>query len=248
MRHESKEMYMETKKNRKRTVVAVALVACLALAGTMGVMAWYSAQSEITNTFTTGNIQPPTTDPTDPGAKDPLQPGVDPSEGGHKGQMNGNIVEDAWIPNSHIAAGSTVAKNPNVGISPKSDAAYVFVYVDNNLGTGTHFKLNENWKAVEATQYNGVSGEYTGGLFMYVGKGGADATMLAPDTVGGLDVWTGEVFSSVTADADAVIQGNPQMKVSAYMVAKSSANEKLDAKTATDAAKVWVTNDLKKLV
>ena len=89
-------------KKKRRTVLAVALVACLALAGVMGVMAWYSSQSAITNTFTSGNIKPPTTDPTNPGNKDPLEPNKDPQDGGHKGQVDGNMVEDAWIPNSHI--------------------------------------------------------------------------------------------------------------------------------------------------
>ncbi len=241
---------METKTRRKRTALAVVLVACLALAGVLGVMAWYSSQSEITNTFTTGNIKPPTTDPTDPGKKDPIDENKDPSEGGHKGQVSGNIVEDAWIPNSHIAPGSAVAKNPNVGLAPTSDAAYVFVYVDNKLGDGTHFTLNANWKPVEATQYNpgtgAVEDEYTGGLFMYVAQG-AEAAMLQPDSVGGLDVWTGEIFSSVSADADAQIAAKPQMKVSAFLIAKSNTSEELSAQTALTAAKNWANNDLEKL-
>lgn len=239
-------------KKKRRTVLAVALVACLALAGVMGVMAWYSSQSAITNTFTSGNIKPPTTDPTDPGNKDPLEPNKDPQDGGHKGQVDGNIVEDAWIPNSHITADSTVAKNPNVGIAPESDAAYVFIYVDNKLGTGTHFKLNANWKAVDgaATQYNpgtgAVEGEDTGGLFMYVGDG-SEAAMLQPDTVGKLDVWTGEIFSSVAANKDAQIADNPRMKVSAYLIAKSNDSEVVSASTAVDAATNWANTELEKL-
>ncbi len=228
-------------KKKRRTVVAVALVACLALAGVMGVMAWYSSQSAITNTFTSGNIKPPTTDPTNP------EQGL--NDGKHEGQVSGNIVENKWVPNSRITAGSTVAKNPNVGLAPKSDDAYVFVYVDNKLGTNTHFKLNANWKAVDgmATQYNSVEGEYTGGLFMYVGNGGSEAAMLQAQGEGGKDVWTGEVFSSVTADAGAVIESNPQMKVSAYMIAKSNASEELSAQAAIEAAKDWANNDPVKL-
>lgn len=242
-------------KKKRRTILAVALVACLALAGVMGVMAWYSSQSAITNTFTSGNIKPPTTDPTNPGNKEPLAPETNPEDGGHKGQVSGNIVEDAWIPGSHIAADSSVAKNPNIGIAPESDAAYVFVYVDNKLdktGANTHFKLNANWKPVEgmATQYNAgtgpVEGEYTGGLFMYVASG-AEAAMLQPDSVGKLDVWTGEVFSSVSASKDAQIADNPRMKVSAYLIAKSNASESLSAATAVEAAKNWANNELEKL-
>ncbi len=232
---------MEKRKGKKKAFLAAVLVACLALAGVMGVMAWYSSQSHITNTFTVGNIKPPTTDPTNPEGKDPLEPEKDPSEGGHKGQVSGNIVEDAWIPDSHIAAGSTVPKNPNIGISPKSDAAYVFVFVDNAIGQGTYFTLNENWKAVEgqAVEQGEVPNAYTSGLFMYVGPGNADAIMLEPNTAGDLDAWTGEVFSSVVAADNAVIKASPKMKVSAYLVANTNETEKLSAANALDAAKTW---------
>lgn len=232
---------MEKRKGKKKTLLAVALVACLALAGVMGVLAWYSSQSEITNTFTVGNIQPPTTDPTNPENKDPLKPDVDPSEGGHKGQVSGNIVEDAWIPDSRIVKGSTVPKNPNIGMSPQSDAAYVFVYVDNAIGTGTYFTLNENWKAVDgqATAQGTVPNAYTGGLFMYVGSpAGVDAAKLQPNA-GGLDAWTGEVFSTVIAANDADIKSSPAMKVSAYLVADANKAENLSAAEALDAAKAW---------
>ena len=246
---ESKEWKMEKKK--RRTVLAVALVACLAFAGVMGVMAWYSSQSAITNTFTSGNIKPPTTDPTNPSNKDPLEPNKDPQDGGHKGQVDGNIVEDAWIPNSHITADSTVAKNPNVGIAPESDAAYVFVYVDNKLdktGANTYFTLNSKWKPVAgmATEYGSGNNTYTGGLFMYVGDG-SEAAMLQPDTVGKLDVWTGEIFSSVAANKDAQIADNPRMKVSTYLIAKSNDSEVVSATTAVDAAKNWANTELEKL-
>lgn len=48
-------------KRRKRRVVLVALAACLVVAGIGGTLAWFSAQSSLTNTFKVGNI----TDPTD---------------------------------------------------------------------------------------------------------------------------------------------------------------------------------------
>ena len=53
---------MEQKK-KKRTGLVIALVACLALVGVAGVMAWYSSTSEITNNFVDGGITEPGTAP-----------------------------------------------------------------------------------------------------------------------------------------------------------------------------------------
>lgn len=223
-------------KTKKRTGLIVALVLCLALAAVGGVMAWYASQSSLTNTFAVGNIKPPTTDPDQP--EKPLKPEVKPEEGGHQGQVNGNIVEDKWIEGSKLTAGSHVAKNPNIGLAPESDAAYVFAYVKNDLGSGTYFTLNEHWKPVDGQAVKHATGgdqAYESGLFMYVADG-AEAAMLQPSVA---DVWTGELFSEVVADPNASIAGSPTMTVSCYMVAKSNASEVLSAKDATDAAIAW---------
>lgn len=53
-------------KRRKRRVVLVALAACLVVAGIGGTLAWFSAQSSLTNTFKVGNITDPTTKPDKP--------------------------------------------------------------------------------------------------------------------------------------------------------------------------------------
>ena len=71
--------------------------------------------------------------------------------------------------------------------------------------------------------------------------------MLQPDTVGKLDVWTGEIFSSVAANKDAQIADNPRMKVSAYLIAKSNDSEVVSASTAVDAATNWANTELEKL-
>ena len=122
---------MEQKK--KRTGLVIALVACLALVGVAGVMAWYSSTSEITNNFVDGGITEPGTDPTNPDK--PLRPEVtpDPEHNGHQGQVNGNIVENQWIDKSKVTPGSSIPKNPNVGIGKSSDSCYVFVNVKNNF-------------------------------------------------------------------------------------------------------------------
>lgn len=231
---------MEQQK-KKRTGLVIALVACLALVGVAGVMAWYSSTSEITNNFVDGGITEPGTDPNKPDK--PLKPEVnpDPEHNGHHGQVNGNIVENLWIENSKVTPGSSIPKNPNVGIGKDSDSCYVFVNVKNNFTSGAHFTLNDNWKDVGATHYKGQANEYTGGLFVYVGKDvpvntGAAARLEANPTA---DSWTGEVFSKVKFDADAVLGDSKSIKVSAYLVAASNKTEQIDIAEITEAAKAW---------
>lgn len=231
---------MEQQK-KKRTGLVIALVACLALVGVAGVMAWYSSTSEITNNFVDGGITEPGTDPTNPNK--PLNPNVDPDSehNGHKGQVDGNIVENLWIEKSKVTPGSSIPKNPNVGIGKNSDSCYVFVNVKNNFTSGAHFTLNNGWKAVEATQYKGQAKEYTGGLFVYVGKdvpvNTGNAAILEANPAA--DSWTGEVFSKVKFDANAELGANKTIKVSAYLVAASNKTEQIDVAEITDAAKAW---------
>lgn len=231
---------MEQQK-KKRTGLVIALVACLALVGVAGVMAWYSSTSEITNNFVDGGITEPGTDPNKPDK--PLRPEVtpDPEHNGHQGQVSGNIVENQWIANSKVTPGSSIPKNPNVGIGKNSDSCYVFVNVKNNFTSGAHFTLNNGWKAVDATQYKGQANEYTGGLFVYVGNGVAvntgDAARLEANPTA--DSWTGEVFSKVKFDANAVLGDSKSIKVSAYLVAASNETEQINIAEITEAAKAW---------
>lgn len=227
---------MERQQKKKKGLV-IGLVLCLALVGVAGVMAWYASQSSITNTFSTGNIKPPTTDPTDP--QKPIDPTTPPEQGGHQGQTDGNIVENKWTPGSAITPGSAVPKNPNIGLGKGSDNAYVFVYVKNNLGEGTSFKLNPKWAPVTGavTEVAGQSGYYKGGLFAYVGSTGTDPVMLQASKTE--DVYTGEVFSEVIASADAQIEAKPTMDVSCYLMAKSGSEENLTAGDAKTQALAW---------
>lgn len=216
------------KDTRKKRGAVVALMLCLALVGVGGVMAWYSTQSHLTNTFTQGNITQPDTDPD----KKPINPDLPPDQGGHQGQVSGNIVENKWMPDSKIAPGSKIPKNPNVGIGETSDDAYVFVYVDNNFTSGVHFTLKSGWKPVadSALSYKGDPSEYTGGLFVYTGTNPGDApALLEHDPAGVDDMYTGEVFDSVTADVDAVLGANTTIDVHAYLVGASYAGEDMDA-------------------
>ncbi|MDO4443231.1 MAG: SipW-dependent-type signal peptide-containing protein [Slackia sp.] len=226
---------------KKRTGLVVALVLCVALAAAGGVMAWYNAQSQLTNTFSTGNIKPPTTDPDTGGPIDPQHP-TDPQVP----NLNGNIYEKNWVDKSVITPGSVVPKDPNIGLAPESDDAYVFVYVKNNLGTGTTFEIDAaNWKPVDghvADDANAGDNVYTGGLFMYT-KGGSEPALLVSDKTakdaGGKDVWTDPLFKEVAAADNANINGNGTIVVSAYMAAASNADENFAAADAKAAAIEW---------
>lgn len=221
---------------KKRTGLVVALVACLALVGVGGVMAWYNAQSQLTNTFTTGNIKPPTTDPDKP--TEPIDP--DHPTNPQVPNLDGNIYEKSWVDKSVITAGSEVAKDPNIGIAPGSDDAYVFVYVNNKLGSGTSFTIDDNvWKPVagHVTAVDEAKHVYSAGLFMYT-KGSTEPVLLQAADTGGNDVWTGELFQTVTAADDANITGTT-MTVSAYLAAASNADEQLSAADAKQAAIEW---------
>lgn len=227
---------MEQQK-KKRTGLVIALIACLALVGVGGVMAWYNAQSSITNNFTAGNIKDPEnrpdeTDPTKPG-KDPIVPETD-----DQGKVNGNIYEKNWVDGSKVTAGATVVKDPNIGLGKGSDNAYVFVHVKNELdAANTYFTLENGWKAVDsaANSYTAVPNAYTGGLFVYVGSGTAPALLNAnPNT----DSWTGPLFTNVHAN-DQFTPKAGSIKVSSYLVAASNASETIDVAEITNSAIEW---------
>lgn len=231
-------MESRTEGAKKRTGLVVALVLCVALATAGGVMAWYNSQSQLTNTFSTGNIKPPTTDPDKP--TDPIDPQhpTDPQVP----NLDGNIYEKNWVDNSVITPGSVVPKDPNIGLAPESDDAYVFVYVKNNLGEGTTFAIDSSkWAPVAGNvtdDANTSDNVYKGGLFMYT-NGGSDPALLAAADKGGNDVWTGPLFKEVVAADNAVISSNGTVVVSAYLAAKSNADEAFSAADAKDAAIAW---------
>lgn len=185
---------MENKKKKRYGIVAALLL--LVLAAGVGTYAWLTAQSNLTNNFTTAGINKPTTNPDHPD-----QPIPDDNT-----KVNGNLTETKWVANSKLAPGLSVPKNPNVGIGKESENAYVYVFVNNKTapaGTAdsktTYFTINSGWKAVDATAVEGEPTHYLGGLFVYVGEGTEATPLIASKTE---DKWTGELFSQVTTPKD----------------------------------------------
>lgn len=239
---------------RKRTGLVVALALCCILA-VGGVFAWFSAQDSKTNTFVQGNgVTEPEKKP------DPNKP----QQGGNENNSDLDkwLIETNWKDNSAIAADSIVAKNPNVGIGKDSKDAYVFLEVENNLGTGSYFVLGDNWAPVtgKATKFSGATFPadkadrcYTGGLFVYVGDDGnvsGDATeknmaMLTHNA--GNDVYTGEAFDKIYTTKDYKFVGSSNtINVKAYLAA-ASADEDMTIQTVKDEiiakAKDWAQNN-----
>lgn len=229
---------MENKKKKRYGIVAALLL--LVLAAGVGTYAWLTAQSSLTNNFTTAGINKPTTDPDKPGQPIPTDPD----------KVNGNLTETKWVKDSKLAPGVSVAKNPNVGIGKGSEDAYVYVFVNNKTapaGTDdsktTYFTINSGWQAVDASTVAGEPTHYLGGLFVYIG-GGTEATPLIASKTE--DKWTGELFSQVTTPKETEQKdfANPaMMDVNCFIYAADGTPEGSSA-SALAAARDWA-NGLK---
>lgn len=229
---------MENKKKKRYGIVAALLL--LVLAAGVGTYAWLTAQSSLTNNFTTAGINNPTTDPDKPGQPIPTDPN----------KVNGNLTETKWAKDSKLAPGVSVAKNPNVGIGKGSEDAYVYVFVNNKTASAgtkdsktTYFTINSGWKAVDATAVAGEPTHYLGGLFVYVGNGTEATPLIASKTE---DKWTGELFTQVTTPKETEQKdfANPaKMDVNCFIYAADSTTEGSSA-SALAAAQTWA-NGLK---
>lgn len=250
--------------SRKKTVLVTALVACLVLAIGGGVLAWFSANDSVTNTFV--NKEGITDPEKDPSTTDPTKP-----DQNSKNDPDGNITETEWDDKSPLTPGSITPKNPNMGIGKDSQPAYVFAMVENNLPADAYFVLGKGWQAVDGycTKYTGdknpaipttgVGDTYTKGLFVYVGDnnpigGVIPWKMLAPTTdtdSQSVGAYTGELFDKVyTSDTFAwdTTSKEGNIKVSAYFAAASGdkeyANESKEQ--LTDEAKNEILTNVKK--
>lgn len=229
---------MENKKKKRYGIVAALLL--LVLAAGVGTYAWLTAQSNLTNNFTTAGINKPTTNPDHPD-----QPIPDDNT-----KVNGNLTETKWVANSKLAPGLSVPKNPNVGIGKGSEDAYVYVFVNNktaSAGTAesktTYFTINHGWKAVDADTVEGEPTHYLGGLFVYVGEGTEATPLIASKTE---DKWTGDLFSQVTTPKETEQKdfANPAtMEVNCFIYAADNTTEGSSASALT-AAMDWA-NGLK---
>lgn len=178
-----------TNKRNTVAVVALLLVCVLAIGGTI---AYLTSQSQLTNTFTVGQISP--IDPNKPG------PGPDGGEiDKDSSKLNGNLYEPSWVKDSKLLPTASIAKDPYVGVGAGSEECDVFVYVNNTMknSNNIYFTINTGWEPVGDTQAF-KEGKYTGGLFKYTA--GLDASTIKD----GKNVWTTTpLFSTVEVSEDA---------------------------------------------
>lgn len=232
---------MENKKKKRYGIIAALLL--LVLAAGVGTYAWLSATQTKVNEFTVGSIDKPEVKP-DP--DQPNKPGTDSTDP----SVDGYLFETKWTDNSKMIPGTTINKNPNVGIGKDSDSSYVFIYVknaivktdaENALAKTPYFTLNSNWKPVATDQVktNGSEGQYVSGLFMYTADGTSTPAELTP--ADGKAAYTGELFSTVHIPAAMnntdVVQSpaKPTMTVSCYIFGADQG----DAENAIAQAKEW---------
>lgn len=179
-----------TNKRNTVAVIALLLVCVLAIGGTI---AYLTSHSQLTNTFTVGQINP-----IDPGKPGPGEKPIDP-EAEKNGKLSGNLYEPSWVKDSKLLPTASIAKDPYVGVGAGSEACDVFVYVKNTMENRNHiyFTINEGWEPVgDTATFEG--NKYTGGLFKYTA--GLDASTIKD----GKNVWTTTpLFSTVEVSEDA---------------------------------------------
>lgn len=227
-----------TKKNQKtgRNVVVLTALVCLLMLG--GSMAWLTSKSELTNVFTVGEIKPVDPDKEQTGPTGPINP--DDPELSTK--LNGNLYEPSWVANSKLMPGENIKKDPYVGVGPKSEKSYVYMYVKNSMtndGNDIYFTINAGWKAVEATSAGVGDNSYTGGLFQYMD--GLDASR------SDVNVWTttplfNEVIVKDTATSDDFKDKTSKDKVGTILVQSflhqmKDEDKTIDSSVADNAAK-----------
>lgn len=217
-------------KNSKKKFLIGALAVLLVAICVGGTVAWLTAKNQLTNSFTVGNIVPPTTDD----EEKPLPADED--------KVDGNLYEPGWVDGSKIIPGTPITKDPMVGIGVGSEPAYVFLFVKSattaegqtEAAKAPYFTLNTGWDEmsghVATSQSEDGNGKYTSGLFVY-GTEEAPKLLTVEDEK---DTWTtSSAFSNVTFPEDAQISDydaeNANIEVYSYVIA---ASDPADAKTA----------------
>lgn len=211
-------------KTKTRSILTVCLALALVASAVLGTIAYMTAQDSKTNTFTVGSFNKPT-DPENPDA----------------GELSGYILEKKWdaATEHKLVPGSSIDKDPKVGIGENSEEAWVYVYVENAVlkdsvtGKYVTFTLNSGWEAVAGKVVEGdTTGTYVSGLFKFKTTIGADKDHL----------WTDTVFDKVDVSANANtgdFADSPEMTVYAFIHQANDGNGAINTTTIDNAAKTW---------
>lgn len=215
-----------TKVKNKKILVILVFALIVAFLVSAGTVAWLTAKSSITNTFTVGSFEIPTTSPEN--AEEAIS-------------IDGNIYEPNWDSEAEhkLIPSATFVKDPYVGLGAGSESAVVYVYVENTLSENVYFEINSGWEAVaNETTAGSKEGSYTSGLFKYTDT--LSATSEA-------DAWTtAPLFSQVVVADDATAtdfevqqEESPEITVSCFIhQATDGTGAAITASVIEDAAKV----------
>lgn len=217
-------------KAQTRTLLSLCLAVVLVLSAVLGTIAYMTAHDTVTNTFTVGSFNKPTKDP----------------DGGDLPSDVTYIYEKNWRANTDghkLVPDSPTIKDPKVGIGKGSEAAYVYVCIQNKLVAtdedAVYFTLNSGWTPVGTAGVDykkvtvGGNEYYTGGLFKY-------DTMLEPTT--DADAWTASaIFDTVTTNSDVNTSDftDLDMVVNAYIHQAKDNGNPIDTTTLDTAAQTW---------
>ena len=211
-----------TERKNKKILAVIIFALIIAFLVSAGTIAWLTRTSTITNTFTVGSFETPTTSPTEPETTI---------------SIDGNIYEPSWDEGEEhkLLPSTEFDKDPYVGIGKGSEDAVVYVFVKNNFTNKVYFSINEGWEAVEA-KAGSVADTYTSGLFKYTaGLSGATEA----------DVWTSKpLFDKVSTADDSTVEdftpvsGENEIVVSSFLhQVNDSEGTPIDADTIETAAK-----------
>lgn len=239
---------MENKSKKKYLIGALAVLLVAVCVG--GTIAWLTASDSVVNTFTVGEITPPTDEDNDedntPDDEIPDNPPETPDDN-ETPKLEGNIYE-IFAKDPTIIPGGSVTKTPYIGVGDGGEDAYVFAYVKNDMMSTSAdkpadyacFTLGKGWKPISATMTN--DGKYIDGLFVWCGTDGTSPTPLASKEEGQGNNWTGALFQTVDvpkgAEASDFVE-TPTMTVYCYLYANVNKASYAEAEVA---AKAWVTD------
>ncbi len=195
---------MRERKTNKKSMLLVLVALLLVAAMGMGTIAWLTATSHATNTFTVGEISTPDPNPTDPEDDNPIDP-EDPDQPEYDPTVTGNIFEPSWAPDEEhkLYPGVTIDKDPYVGVGAGSEESVVYVYVENDFSNKVYFTINEGWSAVDAVA-GSQTGTYTSGLFKYNTNLVGSRAKIGVEGLVEADDWTDtSLFSKVVVDTTA---------------------------------------------
>ncbi|MBE6770449.1 MAG: hypothetical protein E7548_06840 [Ruminococcaceae bacterium] len=203
---------MEKKKTNKKSLLLVLLALILTVGTIMGSIAWLTSTDSVTNSFTAGNI----TNPYKP--NDPTIDPEDPSNSDGTDQLAGNLYEPHWDPAEEhkMLPGATFAKDPFVGIGPKSENSYVFAWANDatkvlEYTVNAYDGTNCGWKVVGGT----VAADGKSALYVWCDASGDPLALVGKDND---STWTTEpLFDTVTVDTDATTIEAGDMVVFCYI-------------------------------